>query len=105
MTNRPLGRDKRLPHAHAAVDVEDVAGDIGGFVAGQEDDGGGDFAILPHAREGMRASISSLTFSGSGSVIGVAIKPGAMALTVMLREATSLAMARVKPIKAAFAAT
>jgi hypothetical protein len=33
------------------------------------------------------------------------MKPGAMALTVMLREATSTAMARVRPIRPAFEAT
>ena len=36
---------KNLAHVHAAVDVEDLAIDVGGFVAGEEDDGGSDVAI------------------------------------------------------------
>src|SRR5882762_14193 len=36
---------------HAAVDVEDVAGDVGGFVAGEENDGGGDILAGAHAAE------------------------------------------------------
>src|ERR1700683_1791346 len=34
-----------LAHVQAAVDVEDLAGDVAGFVAGEEDDGGGDVAV------------------------------------------------------------
>jgi len=36
---------------HAAVDVEDVAGDVGGFVAGEEDDGCGNVLAGAHAAE------------------------------------------------------
>ena len=47
----------------------------------------------------------SCSFQSSSShwVISVSIKPGAIALTVMLREATSLAILRVKPIIPALA--
>jgi hypothetical protein len=34
-----------LAHVQAAVDVEDLASDVAGFVAGEEDDGGGDVAV------------------------------------------------------------
>src|SRR6266852_579902 len=37
---------------HAAVHVEDVAGDVGGFVGGEEEDGRGDIAAGTHATEG-----------------------------------------------------
>src|SRR5579883_1279848 len=40
-----------LSEVHAAVDVENVAGDIGGFVAGKEYDGGGNVAGTTHAAE------------------------------------------------------
>src|SRR5258708_2617102 len=40
-----------LSQIHAAVDVEDVAGDVGGFVAGEENDGGGDILAGSHAPE------------------------------------------------------
>ena len=54
---------------------------------------------------GMRVFSSSLILSESTSVIGVSMKPGAMAFTVMLREAISIAMALVSPIRPALAAT
>ena len=34
------GMETALAHIEATVDVEDLAGDVGGFVAGEEDDGG-----------------------------------------------------------------
>ena len=34
-----------LAHVEAAVDVEDLAGDVGGFVAREENDGGGDIGV------------------------------------------------------------
>ena len=40
-----------LAHVQAAVDVEDLAGDVGGFVAREENDGGGDFAVRAEAAE------------------------------------------------------
>jgi hypothetical protein len=39
-----------LAHVEAAVDVEDLAGDVGGFVAGEEDDGGCDVGFGAEAR-------------------------------------------------------
>src|SRR5206468_2505716 len=51
----PLPIDKRaasmLRQVHAAVDVEDVAGDVGGFVASEENDGGGNIFASSHATE------------------------------------------------------
>src|SRR5258705_10510061 len=38
-----------LSQIHAAVDVEDVAGDVGGFVAGEENEGGGDILAGSHS--------------------------------------------------------
>jgi hypothetical protein len=34
-----------LAHVQAAVDVEDLAGDVAGFIAGEKDDGGGDVTV------------------------------------------------------------
>src|SRR6202007_2715188 len=59
----------------------------------------------PMRPSGMRVFNSSFTLSGSTSVIGVSMKPGATALTVILREAISMAMAFVRPMMPAFAAT
>ena len=39
-----------LTHVKAAVDVEDLAGDVGGFVAREEDDGGSDVGFGAEAR-------------------------------------------------------
>jgi hypothetical protein len=40
-----------LRQIHAAIDVEDVAGDVGGFVAGEEDDGRCNILAGAHAAE------------------------------------------------------
>src|ERR1700683_1115159 len=40
-----------LAHVQAAVDVENLAGDVAGFIAGEEDDGGGDVAIRAETTE------------------------------------------------------
>jgi hypothetical protein len=45
------GPRSKLAHVQAAVDAEDLAGDVGGFVAREEDDGGGDFSIGAEAAE------------------------------------------------------
>src|SRR5580692_11534780 len=52
---------------------------------------------------GMRFFSSFFTLSDRGSVMGVAMKPGATAFTVILREAISMAMALVRPTKPALA--
>jgi hypothetical protein len=39
--NVKVSEKTALAHVEAAVDVEDLAGDVGGFVARKEDDGGG----------------------------------------------------------------
>src|SRR5579862_3379908 len=46
-----FGQKKLLAHVQAAVDVEDLAGDVAGFVAGEEGDGGGDVAVGAEAAE------------------------------------------------------
>ena len=50
------------------------------------------------------AGIASMTASGTSSVMSVAMKPGATALTVTPRRATSVATVLVMPIRPAFAA-
>ena len=59
----------------------------------------------PKRPSGISDFILSFSSCGEHSVIGVSINPGAMAFTVMLREATSTAIARVRPIRPAFEAT
>ena len=94
-----------LAHVHPAVYVEDLAGDVAGFVACQKGDGGGNVAVGSEAAQRDQRFHFIFQFLRERSVIGVSIKPGAMAFTVMLREATSTAMARVRPIRPAFEAT
>src|SRR4051812_18196016 len=43
---------KPSKHRHAAVDVEGVAGDVGGLVGGEVEDGGGDLGALAEAAHG-----------------------------------------------------
>ena len=50
------------------------------------------------------ALTSVLIFSGSLSVMSVVMKPGATALTVMLREASSRVIVRVQPMTPALLA-
>ena len=40
-----------LAHVQAAVDVQDLAGDVAGFVAGEENNRGGDVAVAAKAAE------------------------------------------------------
>jgi len=42
---------ENLAHVQAAVDVEDLASDVAGLVAGEEDDGGGNVAVGAEASE------------------------------------------------------
>jgi len=59
------------------------------------------FAILAHALErDARNQPRPSLFCGRASVIGETMKPGATAFTVMLREATSTAIARRQPDQA-----
>src|SRR5277367_6431127 len=58
-------------------------------------------ASEPKRPSGIMDFILSFSSCGSGAVMGVSMKPGATAFTVMLREATSTAMARVRPISLA----
>ena len=90
---------------HTAVDVQNVAGDVGGFVAGQKNDRGGDVARRTHAAERNSRLQFFFHLVGQHSVIGVSMNPGATAFTVMLREAISMATAFVRPMSPAFAAT
>src|SRR5881628_1251569 len=59
----------------------------------------------PMRPSGKRVFSSSFTLSPRTSVMGVLMKPGATAFTVMLREEISMAMAFVRPIRPPFAAT
>jgi hypothetical protein len=47
-----MGNMARLCHEHAAVDVQGVAGDVGGFFGGEEGYGVGDIGVGAHAAEG-----------------------------------------------------
>ena len=64
----------------------------------------GSAVLSDRARAGTVARIASRCFSLSAAVIAVSIMPGAMQLTVTLREATSWASALVMPIMPALAA-
>ena len=48
--------------------------------------------------------MASRAFSGMAAVMSVSMKPGATALTVMLRLASSLAAALVRPMRPALLA-
>jgi hypothetical protein len=52
-------------HRHAAVDVDRLAGDVGGFGAGEEEDGGGDLTGVPVRAEGIAAGILAWCSGGS----------------------------------------
>jgi hypothetical protein len=95
-----LGRTLVFLHGIAAVDDDHLAGDIAGTLAGEE---GRDMAHLiggsrPPGGEFLPAVISCFVEDA------VAIQPGATALTVMPKPATSMASARVMPTMAALAA-
>ncbi len=47
-----MGDMGRLCHEHAAVDVEGVSGDVGGFFGGEKGDGVGDVGVGAYAAEG-----------------------------------------------------
>ena len=61
-------------------------------------------SVVPKRPSGVRAVISCLSSSGRSWVSSVRTNPGATALTVMPREASSRAVALVKPISPALAA-
>ena len=71
-------------HLHAAVDIENLAGDIAGVVGGQELYGVGYSGPFPAAP----VQSGSQLFTGLGvnvSIIAVSMNPGVTALTVILR--------------------
>ena len=89
----------------AAVHGQNLAGDVGGSVGHQEDDGRGHvLGACPRGRAGSLAKTASRAFSDIASVMSVSMKPGAIALTVMPREASSRATDFVKPITPALLA-
>jgi len=100
---RPCGAP-RLHHHEPAVDGEDVTRDVRGLVGGEERDGVGDLLGRPEAAEGVALRIASWIVSGRPAVSSVSTKPGATALHVMPRLATSRATAFVRPMSPAFAA-
>ena len=62
------------------------------------------WACLLYTSSGMVLHISVRTASGRAAVISVAMKPGATALTVTFRLASSLARLLVRPIRPALLA-
>ena len=54
-----LSEEMRSDEDPAAVDVQDVAGDEGGPVGGQEGHGVGDLAVVPSRPAGTRLTRSS----------------------------------------------
>jgi hypothetical protein len=81
----------------AAVDDIGATSDVCGFVGGEEGGEAGDFSGLPRRPSGMLRSRGS---SSAGSAIifelmGVAMAPGAMLLTVMPRGPSSTARSRM----------
>ena len=75
----------RLNHREATIDPEDLAGDVAGLVGGEEGDGRGDLVDGGEAAPRRGGLDGSLTVAGSESVSSVTTKPGATALTVILR--------------------
>mgnify|MGYP000976040652 CR=1 FL=1 len=59
--------------------------------------------VFPSDSAGHRSLFIEARYKGTASVISVLIKPGAIALTVMLRDAYSRATAFVIPIRPDFA--
>ena len=94
---------QHLHHHQAAVDGEDLAGDERGLVAGEEDDRSRDLLGLAESPERRRRASCSLSASGRSWVSSVSTKPGATALQVIVRLASSRALALVSPMTPAFA--
>jgi hypothetical protein len=55
---------------------------------------------LPQRPSGVRLTTIDRIRSDIGAVMGVSMKPGQIAFTLMLREATSRAKARTPPLAA-----
>ena len=87
-----LRRGPRSGHQHAAIDGQGLAGDVGRAGRRQEQHRLGHVlrAAQPPGRDLLQQR-RLLRLSGSARVMSVSMKPGATALTVMLREASSRA--------------
>ena len=73
-----------VPHAEAAVDGDDGAGDVRGGVAGQPGDDAGDLLGRGQpAERDLADDGSALRSSASSAVMSVSMKPGATTLAVM----------------------
>ncbi len=92
-------------HVNAAVHVQHVPGNETCFFAHEKLDGSGDLSGVPCGAAESAQSFSALSSSLKPCVISVSMKPGATALTVMLRLPISWASDFVNPIKPAFDAT
>lgn len=79
-------------HVHAAVDLDNLAGDVGRHVGSEEGCHIGDILDLAGATQGYFLVPLLTYFVGRAAVMAVSIKPGAMALARMPREPTSWAM-------------
>ena len=85
--------------------AQHLSGDIGGLVRGKEGHRPGHILRLPpDGPWGWWPAVASWAASGMAAVISVAMKPGATALTVTPREASSLARDLVMPMRPALLA-
>ena len=84
--------------------MQRLAGDVGRLVGREIDHRGGDVVGVPSRPAGTLVRIASRCFSLSLSVIGVAMKPGAMQFAVTPRLRNSCASDLIMPIMPALAA-
>ncbi len=96
--------ERDLSHGHAAIDSDDLARDVTRGRAGKECNNSGDVLGFAERGEGDFSDDGFLMSSGSSSVMSVVMKPGATALQVTPRPASSRATALVKPIRPALLA-
>ena len=96
------GENRALRQAGTAVDDDRFAGDVAGFVTGEEDHGAGDFLGAAEAPGGDEVGDAVLAEAGpqAGEAGGVDVA-GFDALTVMLSAASSMAAVWMKPVTAA----
>lgn len=81
-----------------AVNRKDGAGDVRGHVAGQEEERVGDLISSPTLPIGMRATKGFIMASGRFATMSVRVTPGATALTLIPRGASSRERDFVRPL-------
>ncbi len=94
-----------LSDVHAAVYVQHLAGDVAGFIAGEELHGGADILGLAKALERYVGQHVGFQIFRKDRGMSVSMNPGATAFTVMFRLAISWANVFVIPISPALDAT